>query len=125
MTVYLPGGWYALRVLEADEELAADALAVSTTGRPLAMASALAKVWRAVSISESTSWAGLPAYAVGSADLLEERLNRLVSGRAIPTPALPGRVVAGIGLLSMGELAAQLLALSATAIPFVCTMRVQ
>jgi Zn-dependent protease with chaperone function len=122
-TVYLPGAWYALRVLEADEELSADALAVSATGRPLAMASALGKVWRALSTAESAGLAGAPAYAAGSAALIEERLQRLMSGQARPTSGLLGRLVAGIGLLGMGELAAQVLALSATTIPFVCTMR--
>ncbi len=124
-TVYLPGAWYALRVLEADEELSADALAVSTTGRPLAMASALGKVWRALSTREYRGLAGAPGYAAGSADLIEERLERLINGQALPTSAVLGRVVAGISLVGIGELATQLLALSATTIPFVCSMRLQ
>src|SRR5438876_1707896 len=72
-TIYLPGAWYALRVLEADEELSADALAVSATGRPLAMASALGKVWRAMSTAEYGGLAGAAGYAAGSADLIEGR----------------------------------------------------
>jgi Zn-dependent protease with chaperone function len=124
-TIYLPGAWYALRVLEADEELSADALAVSTTCQPLAMASALGKVWRALSTTEATGLAGAPAYAAGSAALIEERLDRLVSGRALPRSAALGRLVAGVGLLVTGELTAQVLALSASTIPFVCSMRLQ
>jgi len=124
-TVYLPGAWYALRVLEADEELSADALAVSTTGRPLAMASALGKVWRALSTTESSGLAGVPAYAAGSMALIEQRLERLISRQAVPTSTMLGRLVAGIGLLATGELAAQVLALSATTIPYVCSMRLQ
>jgi len=124
-TVYLPGAWYALRVLEADDELSADALAVSTTGRPLAMASALGKVWRALSTSESAGLAGIPAYAGGSMALIEQRLERLISGQAVPTSTLLGRLIAGIGLLATGELAAQVLGLSAATIPYVCSMRLQ
>jgi beta-lactamase regulating signal transducer with metallopeptidase domain len=124
-TVYLPGAWYALRVLEADEELSADAMAVSATGRPLAMASALGKVWRAMSTAEYGGLAGAPGYAAGSADLIEERLERLITGQALPTSAVLGRLVAGISLVAIGELATQLLALSAATIPFVCSMRLQ
>ena len=124
-TFYLPGAWYALRVLEADEELSADALAVFATGRPLAMASALGKVWRAMSTAEYGGLAGAPGYAAGSADLIEERLERLISGRALPTSAVLGRLVASVSLVAMGEVATQLLALSAATIPFVCSMRLQ
>ncbi len=124
-TIYLPGAWYALRVLEADEELSADALAVCATGRPLAMASALGKVWRAVSTAEYGDLAGVPGYAAGSADLIEERLERLISGRALPTSAVLGWLVASVSVVAMGEIATQLLALSAATIPFVCSMRLQ
>jgi len=125
-TIYLPGAWHALRILEADQELSADALAVSVTGRPLAMASALGKVWRAMSTAEDyTGLAGAPAYAAGSADLIEERMQRLINGQALPSSAVLGRVVAGFGVVAIGELATQLLALSATTIPFVCSMRLQ
>ena len=89
------------------------------------MASALGKVWRAMSTAEFGGLAGAPSYAAGSADLIEERLERLISGRALPTSAVLGRVVAGVSLVAIGELATQLLALSATTIPFVCSMRPQ
>lgn len=123
-TIYLPGAWYALRVLEADEELSADALAVSVTGRPLSMASALGKVWQAVSTLDSASWAGTPAYAAGSADLIEERMRRLVAGQAVPTSAVLGRGAAVFGFVVSAEISAQVLTLIATTIPFVCSMRV-
>jgi len=122
-TAYLPSGWYAVRVLEADQELAADALAVGATQQPLAMASALGKVWRALTTSQSAGLSGVPAYAGTSAALLEERLNRLLAGEARPSSPLPGRVLAGVTVLSVGELAPRLLALSATALPLMCTMR--
>ena len=55
----------------------------------------------------------------------KERLERLINGQALPTSAVLGRVVAGISLVAIGELATQLLALSATTIPLVCSMRLQ
>lgn len=42
---YLPTGWTLHRQLRGSTELACDDLAVQTTGRPLALASALAHVW--------------------------------------------------------------------------------
>jgi len=67
----------------------------------------------------------VPAYAAGSMALIEQRLERLISGQAVPTSTLLGRLVAGIGLLATGELAVQVLALSAATIPYVCSMRLQ
>ena len=122
-TAYLPGSWYALRALEDDEELAADALAVGATRQPLAMASALGKVWRAVTAPQNAGFAGLPAYAATSAELLEQRLNRLLDGDVRPGSVLPGRALAGISILSVGALAPRLLALSAAALPLMCTLR--
>lgn len=123
-TVYLPGGWYALRLLEADQELAADALAVGATGRPLAMAGALGKVWGgAPRPGRSRDLAGLPAYADGSAALLEERFGRLLDGRARGRPPRAGGWLTAAGLASVGGLAPRLLAAGATALPLVCTVR--
>ena len=111
-------------MLEADEELSADAVAVAATGRPLSMASALGKVWQALSTLDSGSFAGVPAYAGGPADLIEQRMQRLLAGQAVPTSAVLGRCVAVFGLVVSAELSAQLLTLIATTIPFVCGMRV-
>lgn len=124
-TAYLPGGWYALRVLEAEEELGADMLGVDVTRRPLAMASALGKVWRgALATPRPLGLAGLPGYAGASASLLEERLGRLLDGRAAGRrPTRAGRVLAGVSVLSVGDLTPRLLAASATALPLVCTIR--
>jgi len=122
-TAYLPSGWYAVRVLETDEELAADALAVQTTQQPLAMASALGKVWRALATPQPAGLAGWPAYAGASVDLLEERLNRLMAVQVRPRHTLLSRVLAGLTVLSVGGLAPRLLALSATVLPLMCTMR--
>ena len=123
-TAHLPGSWYALQALEADEELTADALAVAATQRPLAMASALGKVWRAiVATPQPTGVVGVPVYAGASAAQLEERVTRLVEGRASCAPPIAGRLLAGITLVSVGELAPRLLAFSATTLPLVCTLR--
>lgn len=43
---YLPTSWAAYRQLQQEKELACDDLAVAVTGRPLALASALAKTWQ-------------------------------------------------------------------------------
>lgn len=123
-TVYLPSSWYALRVLESDEEIGADALAANITNRPLAIASALGKVWRgALGGAEPVSVAGLPGYAGASAELLEERLTRLLDGRARGRSTLPGRLLAGLSVVSVSELTPRLLAISANALPLICTMR--
>jgi Zn-dependent protease with chaperone function len=120
---YLPGGWYALRALETDEELSADALAVEATRRPLAMASALGKVWQSVLATPRTAgFAGVPGYAGASPALLEERLKRLLEGRARRSAPLPGRLLAGTSLVWVAEFAPRLLAASAAALPLMCTL---
>lgn len=72
---YLPTIWMAYRQLQADKELASDDLAVSLTRRPLALASALAKVWQ-------QSLAGPPlgvAQTFAEAGMwIEQRIERLI-----------------------------------------------
>lgn len=122
-TAYLPGGWYALRALETDEELNADVLAIEATRRPLAMASALGKVWRGVLGSpRPTGMVGVPGYAGASEALLEQRLARLLDGRTRRSPALPGHLLALVGLISIGAVVPHVLAVSAAALPLVCTL---
>lgn len=125
--LYLPSGWYALGVLETEEELGADAAAVGVTHRPLAMASALGKVWRAPPSTRSPRRLGvasLPGYGAASVALLEERLARLLDGRAEQRPwTVRGRLLAGASVLTMGELTPRLLAASASVLPLVCTVR--
>lgn len=122
-TVYLPSGWYALRALEGDEELGADAVAVAVTRQPGAMASALGQVWRgALESQRPVSLAGVPGYGTGSVALLEERLQRLLAEPS-ERPSGVGRVVAGVSALSIGGLAPRLLATGASALPLVCAVR--
>lgn len=122
-TLYLPSSWYALGVLEAEEELGADALGVGVTRQPTAMASALAKLWRrTVAAPGPLALAGVPGYGAGSAAVLEERLSHLLEPRA-PRSHLPGRVLAGASALFVGGIAPRLLAASAGGLPLVCTLR--
>ncbi len=82
---YLPTSWAAYRQFHYDKELACDDLAITATGRPLALASALAKVWQHT-IGGS---AAAPAQAfVEPNHAFEQRIERLLaarsSGAAIP-----------------------------------------
>lgn len=72
---YLPTNWAAHRQLRRDMELAADDLAVAATARPLALASALAKVWEAGLGPQPASAVALAS----SSDLMETRIGRLLS----------------------------------------------
>lgn len=87
---YLPTSWAAYRQLQHERELACDDLAVGATRRPLALASALAKVWH-----EAASGAGLRTAAaqslLGASEALESRIERLL---APPAPATVAAVAA-------------------------------
>ena len=83
---YLPSSRCVFRQLQHDKELACDDLAVSVTGRPLALASALAKVWQ-----QSLA---VPMLAAGQALVepatpIEQRIRRLLdpTASARPSPA--------------------------------------
>jgi Zn-dependent protease with chaperone function len=81
---YLPTSRLAYRQLQADKELASDELAVRATGRPLALASALAKVWQYA--------LGDPAFGAAQAFAdegmwIEQRIERLVEGGVKQPPA--------------------------------------
>lgn len=116
---YLPSGRYAFGVLVRDEELGADELAVSVTGRPLTLAWALGKVWAGSSGSLAAGLVGLLGEERDAGRLLEARITRLLAGvagcRRSPAPVL---AVVIQGLLAMGSW--QLLGLAAEALPMVC-----
>lgn len=73
---YLPTSWVAHRQLQEEKELACDEAAVGLTHRPLALASALAKVWQ-----QALAWPPLGAaqpLAEASA-AIERRIERLLT----------------------------------------------
>jgi Zn-dependent protease with chaperone function len=85
---YLPTGWAAYRQLQREKELACDDLAVGVTNRPLALASALAKVWQQALVGPGF---GLAQPLVQTNEPIEGRIERLL---AEPVAARSGPVVA-------------------------------
>jgi Zn-dependent protease with chaperone function len=75
---YLPTSWMAYRQLQADKELACDDLTVRVTQRPLALASALAKVWER-SLAEPTLGTAQTFAKAGMR--IEHRIERPVEGK--------------------------------------------
>jgi Zn-dependent protease with chaperone function len=107
---YLPASWVAFRQLQREREFACDDLAVAVTRRPLALASALTKVWQHV-LTWPLPAAGRPQSAPAVQGLLEagaptqsieRRIERLLAGSRLATPAVllgTGRSrVLGLGL---------------------------
>ena len=82
---YLPTSRLAYQQLQADKELASDELAVGVTERPLALASALAKVWQQALGDPALDAA--PAFA-DEGSWIEKRIARLVDGKK-PQPVPP------------------------------------
>ncbi|MBM2810447.1 MAG: hypothetical protein HW416_1206 [Chloroflexi bacterium] len=80
---YLPTSWAANRQLQ-QKKLACDDLAVRITPRPLALASALAKVWQP---TLSGSAARLAQSFEGAGESIEGRIERLLAG---PAPSTDG-----------------------------------
>jgi len=76
---YLPTSWAAYRHLQADKELACDDLAVSVTQRPLALASALAKVWQQLLAGPPL---GVAQTLAEPGKWIERRIERLIEGRS-------------------------------------------
>lgn len=83
---YLPASRRAHQRLRQDNEPACDDLAVILTRRPLALASALAKVWQDCAEGPRLHLAQALSGPV-SAGLVESRLERLVAIQAQPTTA--------------------------------------
>src|SRR5258708_11655279 len=73
---YLPTSRIAYRQLQYEKELACDDVAVGLTNRPLALASALAKVWQEL-VSVPTF--GIAQSLVERGDLIETRIERLMT----------------------------------------------
>lgn len=73
---YLPTSWAAYRQMQHEKELACDDLAVTITGRPLALASALVKAWQP---SLGGPRGILAPSLVGSGGAIERRVARLLT----------------------------------------------
>lgn len=73
---YLPTSWAAYRQIQGDKELACDDLAVGATGRPLALASALAKAWQG---APGGPQFGLAQHLAAPGGPVEARLARLLA----------------------------------------------
>lgn len=80
---YLPTSWAAYRQLQHEKELACDELAVGVTRRPLALASALTKVWQQALEGPRI---GTALSLLGAGEAIEGRITRLLDA----PPASPG-----------------------------------
>lgn len=87
---YLPPAWAAFRQLQYERELACDELAAGATQRPLALASALAKVWQHA--ADGPSFAPAPSLlTAGTA--IEGRIERLLAASERATSPPRSRLV--------------------------------
>ena len=85
---YLPTTWTAYRQLQQEKELACDDLAVDATHRPLALASALAKVWQHTVERPRLARFGTVQPLVGVDEPINGRIERLLATRE-PTMSTP------------------------------------
>ncbi len=112
---YLPWSRYLLEVLEAEEELEADARAAEATGRPLSLASALGRV-----TEHALRAVPLPGFWSSPQWVVEERLRRLLDGQARPRRGLGGSLVAGGLAVAVLRTIPPVLAAAAAAVPVYC-----
>jgi len=100
---YLPSSRAAYHRLQRDKEPACDDLAVAVTGRPLALASALAKVWH----ERAGGALVLAAQPLTGTGPIEDRITRLLDGSAPPAGVSGSwRVALAAGLAGLGGLLA-------------------
>jgi beta-lactamase regulating signal transducer with metallopeptidase domain len=99
---YLPTSWAAYRQVQDEKEPVCDDLAIAATRRPLALASALAKVWQQAVVGSTFQ----PAQAlVGPSDRIEGRIERLLAGSERPASRRYSRLCAlGIGASALAGL---------------------
>ena len=101
---YLPTTREAYRQFRHEKELACDDLAVGVTKRPLALASALAKVWQQAVEGHRF---GLAETLVESHRPIEGRIERLLGNQRVSPVRPPGEgSAAAIGLQAVGGLVA-------------------
>ncbi len=79
---YLPTSRVAYRQLEQEKELACDDLAVGVTHRPLALASALTKVWLQAAEGAATPSFEFAHHLEGTRPHIVERIERLMAKHA-------------------------------------------
>lgn len=75
---YLPTSWAAFRQLSHEKELACDDLVVGSTHRPLALASALTKVWLGTTDGARFAGLGVAQQVIGAGEPINERIERLL-----------------------------------------------
>ena len=116
---YLPTSWAAYRQLQREKELACDDLAGGATGRPLALASALGKVWRQAAGGASL---GTAQSLVGVGERIESRIVRLLRAPSSAVRRPRSRLIAlGIGGSGLaGLLALEALSMAAILAPMGC-----
>jgi hypothetical protein len=76
---YLPTSWAAYRQLAHEKELVCDDLAVGSTHRPLALASALAKVWQHAVEAPGFARFGAAQPLTGASESINGRIERLLA----------------------------------------------
>ncbi|MBI2918886.1 MAG: M56 family metallopeptidase [Chloroflexi bacterium] len=111
---YFPTSWIAYRQLQREKELASDDLAATHTGRPLALASALARTWQK-SLAQAPLGLGQPLVGLGQD--MEGRVKRLLNASSVAvsdprsrllTLGLAGLAFAGLVGIQAVNLAAML-----------------
>jgi len=103
---YVPTSWAVYRQLQQEKELACDDLAVGATHRPLALASALAKVWHHAVGGAPFAQCGTAQHLLGEDESINDRIERLlttpgpvVSRQRTPLGTLAMSLPALVGLL--------------------------
>lgn len=76
---YIPTSWIAYRQIQQEKELACDDLVISATHRPLALASALTKVWLHALEGASSFQFSAAQSLVGAANTINYRIERLLA----------------------------------------------
>lgn len=117
---YLPSSRAAFRQLQHQQEFACDDLAVGVTGRPLALASALAKVWQAALGPRPMPVAGV-GLAGACADV-EGRIRRLMQETRPPvgSPSLQQRPLVHAGGTAAAVVGLQGMNLALLFVPMGC-----
>jgi beta-lactamase regulating signal transducer with metallopeptidase domain len=104
---YVPTTWIAYRQLQQEKELACDDVVVGATHRPLALASALTKVWLHALNAPACGQFSAAQSLVGAEKTIDHRIKRLLTPPEPPAQAHRAR--ASIFRMSMAALVTFLL----------------